>query len=63
MAGLGLAAMHAVCYELFNSTPEDFIIKYPDMYGRYLPDVPMPSHLRAVLRNWAEHKVDVTLPQ
>lgn len=63
MAGFGLAAMHTVCYELFNSTPEDFIIKYPDMYGRYLPDVPMPSRLRAVLRNWAEHKVDVTLPQ
>jgi hypothetical protein len=47
--GLGLAAVHAICTELFGWGEE-----------RWLADLPMPAEFRKLFRDWVRGKVNVT---
>jgi hypothetical protein len=51
IAGLGLAAVHAICSELFS---------WPETGQRPRAELPMPSQYRSIFRDWADGTVDLT---
>jgi NACHT domain len=55
LAGLGLAATHAICCEMFSISPE--------IDGRPPANVPMPGKFRKTFRDWTASRVSVTAPR